>query len=411
MLKVNPQIEAVRGFRVAGIKAGLKPSGAHDLALIVSDAPCTAAGVFTTNQSKAAPIFVSQAALAQQASNIRAVVVNTRCANALTGELGIRNAKTTQGWVADLLGVQPMQILPMSTGVIGTQLPMDKLERGIQTAYQHLGNDWASTAQAIMTTDTRPKSASITVRTAEGEYTIAGISKGAGMIAPNMATMLGVIVTDAKLSAEQCDAMLKSANDISFNRIVVDGDTSTNDCVFLLANGASGVNIDTPADEAQFQQALAAVCIKLAQDIVRDGEGATKFITLHVSGAQDSHTAHQIAHTIAASPLVKTAFHGGDANWGRIVAAAGRAGVPFNPDTARLMIRAGESLPAPDEPKGLLLFEHGTVADYQEKDAAEIFRHPSAVVMLECGAGTASAVVWTCDLSKSYVDINADYRS
>ncbi|MCS6834515.1 MAG: bifunctional glutamate N-acetyltransferase/amino-acid acetyltransferase ArgJ [Anaerolineae bacterium] len=411
MFEVQGSIGAVRGFRVAGIHGGLKKSGAPDLALIVADRLCVAAGVFTRNLAKAAPILVSQEYLRTHAQTIRAVIVNTTCANALTGKKGMDDARQVTRLVADGLGLQaPQQVLPMSTGVIGTLLPMDKIASAIPQAISRLGQDWQAAAQAIMTTDTRPKMASVCVETAEGSYTIAGISKGAGMIAPNMATMLGIIATDAKISLPIAQRTLHTANEVSFNRIVVDGDTSTNDCVFLLANGASGVAIDKPSELALFERALTEVCVKLAQAIVRDGEGATKFITLRVIHAQDAASAAQIAHTIAASPLVKTAFFGQDANWGRIVAAAGRAGQPFDPDRAQLWIAPGESLP--NSGHGLLLFKHGTVAKYSEADAAAIFREPSISVTLDCGVGgRGSAVVWTCDLSREYVDINADYRS
>jgi glutamate N-acetyltransferase/amino-acid N-acetyltransferase len=410
MFDVQETIESVRGFRVAGIHGGLKKSGAPDLALIVADRPCVAAGVFTRNLAKAAPILISQEYLQTHAQAIRAVIVNTTCANALTGKKGLDDARQVTRLVADSLGIQAQQVLPMSTGVIGTLLPMDKVASAIPQAVSQLGQDWQATAQAIMTTDTRPKLASVRVETTEGNYTIAGLSKGAGMIAPNMATMLGVIVTDAKISLPIAQRTLRTANDHSFNRIVVDGDTSTNDCVFLVASGASGVAIDKPSELAQFERALTEVCVKLAQAIVRDGEGATKFITLRVIHAQDTASAAQIAHTIAASPLVKTAFFGQDANWGRIVAAAGRAGQPFDPDRAQLWIAPGEALPSSGN--GLLLFRHGTVAKYAEADAAAIFRESSIFVTLDCGVGgRGSAIVWTCDLSRAYVDINADYRS
>jgi len=410
MFDVQDSIEAVRGFRVAGIHGGLKKSGAPDLALIVADRPCVTAGLFTRNQAKAAPILISQEYLQIHAQAMRAVIVNTTCANALTGKKGLDDARQVTRLVADALGVQAEQVLPMSTGVIGTLLPMKTIANAIPQAISQLGQDWQAAAQAIMTTDTRPKLASLRVQTPEGSYTIAGISKGAGMIAPNMATMLGVIVTDAKISLPIAQRTLRTANDLSFNRIVVDGDTSTNDCVFLMASGASGVSIDKPSELAQFERALTAVCVKLAQAIVRDGEGATKFITLRITHAQDNASAVHIANTIAASPLVKTAFFGQDANWGRIVAAAGRAGQPFDPDRAQLWITPGEALPS--NGNGLLLFRYGTVANYAEADAAAIFRESSIFITLDCGVGgKGSAIVWTCDLSRDYVDINADYRS
>ena len=401
--------QRVRGFTVAGVHAGMKKNGALDFALIVADRDCVAAGVFTKNQSKAAPVLVSQGHLAARATSIRAVAINTTSANAMTGRVGVENARITARMVAAKLGVQPEQVLVMSTGVIGTHLPMPKIEQGIELAFAQLGADWESAARGIMTTDTRPKMASLRVLSADGEYTITGISKGAGMIAPNMATMLGVIVTDAELSREHAMIALRFATDRSFNRIVVDGDTSTNDAVFLLASGASGVHLRTTADMHQFNEALLIVAQSLAQQIVRDGEGATKFITLEVVGARSDAEAHAIGHTIAASPLVKTAFYGGDANWGRIVAAAGRAPALFNPDTARLLIGRGEALT--DDAPGLLLFENGLPTRYSEAEASAIFREADIIVRLELGLGNGAATVWTCDLSHEYVSINGDYRS
>lgn len=408
-MQVNEKIKGVRGFRIAGVHGGLKKNGALDVALLLSDRDCVAAGVFTTNHAKAAPVLVGQALLAQHAERIRAVIVNTTSANAMTGNVGIQNARTVMGWVAEQAGITPDQVIPMSTGVIGAHLPMPQLEKAVPLAFGALGQDWESGARAIMTTDTRPKFASVTVSTVDGTYTIAGISKGAGMIAPNMATMLGVIATDVLLTPEQAQTALKTATKFSYNRVVVDGDMSTNDTVVLLANGASGVTLKTESDYLQFQHALQALATYLAKAIVRDGEGATKFITLHVSGAPDEHTAHTIANTIATSPLVKTAFFGGDANWGRIVASAGRAGVAFNPEQAQLWISAGETLI--DGKRGLLLFKFGMPTRYSEAEASTIFAEKSIYVTLDLGMGHAESVVWTCDLSKEYVAINGDYRS
>jgi glutamate N-acetyltransferase/amino-acid N-acetyltransferase len=260
-----------------------------------------------------------------------------------------------------------------------------------------------------MTTDTRPKSASITVKQADGRtYTIAGISKGAGMIAPNMATMLSVVVTDAALTPEQAQAALTAAANVSYNRIVIDGDMSTNDTVLLLANGASGVTVEAVEP---FQEALNAVCTQLAQAVVRDGEGVTKFITLTVCDAPDDVAALKIANAIATSPLVKTAFFGRDANWGRIVAAAGRSGVDVEPEKLRLSIAAGEGTEPGRENAMLTLFELGTPTAYSETEAMAIFSQPSVTILLSCGMGSGSATVWTCDLSHDYVSINGDYRS
>lgn len=399
----------VLGFQVAGVSAGMKKNGDHDFTLLVSDRDCVAVGVFTTNQSKAAPVYICQEHLKACPASIRAVAINTTSANAMTGRIGLENARTTARMVAEKLKVDPQQVLMMSTGVIGTHLPMPKIERGIELAYKALGHDWQAAAQGIMTTDTRPKTASLHMMTTDGEYTITGISKGAGMIAPNMATMLGLIVTDVVLSREQARVALHYANEHSFNRIVVDGDTSTNDTVLLLANGASGVGLKTAAEIQQFTEGLLAVTRSLAQQIVQDGEGATKFITLEIVGAKDDHEAHVIGHTIAASPLVKTAFYGGDANWGRIIAAAGRTPALFNPDTATLTIGSGAALT--EKSPGIVLFQHGLPAKYSEEAATAIFATPEIVVQLDLGQGSGRTTVWTCDLSHEYVSVNGDYRS
>lgn len=393
------------GFRVAGVAAGLKASGALDMTLALSERPCVAAGVFTTNLMKAAPVLLDIERLEGNREDIRAVVVNTRCANACTGERGLANAREMARVAAEAVGVQPEQVLVMSTGVIGTHLPMDKIARGVGLAAAALGEDWEAAARGIMTTDTRPKLASARVETAGGAVTITGIAKGAGMIAPNMATMLGLICTDAVLTADQAQRLLSTAAETTFNRIVVDGDMSTNDTVLMLANGASGVVISAQ-DEAQFAAALAEVSRALAQAIVRDGEGATRFITLEVTGAVDTAAARQIANAVATSPLVKTAFYGGDANWGRIVAAAGRAGVPFDADAVRLWIARGETLADP-----LLLFENQMPTAYSEALATEIVRSPEISVRLAVGDGPGSVIVYTCDLSHEYVNVNGSYRS
>ncbi len=406
MGEVAASIEGVPGFKVAGVAAGLKGNGALDFALIVSDRPCTAAAVFTTNTVKAAPVLYDMEILANNNTHIRAVAVNTKCANACTGEQGIANAKQTAQLTAEALGVGADEVFVMSTGVIGTQLPMEKIAQGIQAASDSLDeSNWFAASEAIMTTDTRPKRAFVTVTTAAGkQYHIAGMSKGAGMIAPNMATMLGFIVTDAALDPQQAGDMLYVASNQTFNQIVVDGDTSTNDSVFLLANGASGASI-TAAEREQFTTALTDVCRKLAQDIVRDGEGATKFITLHVNGAPDDAAARTIANTIGTSPLVKTAFYGGDANWGRIIAAAGRSGIELDAQKLKLWFAADE------DAEKLLLFSSGMPTQYDEAKATDLVKAPEVVVTLDCGQGSGSATIWTCDLSHDYVSINGHYRT
>ncbi len=407
MTHVKSTIDSVQGFSAAGVHAGLKKAGKRDFALIVSDRACAAAGIFTTNAVKAACVLVDMDKLHHSPDTIRAVAINTRSANACTGEQGIHNAHITSGWVADVLGCTPDDVLVLSTGVIGMQLPMDKIKQGIELTASDLSDDWQSAAEAIMTTDTRPKMASVTVTRADGSsYQIAGISKGAGMIAPNMATMLGIIVTDAALTVEQAQTTLTTAANFSYNRIVVDGDMSTNDTVFLLANGASEAAIKNDEEQAEFQAALTAVCRKLAQDIVRDGEGVTKFITLHITGAVDDVSARQIGMTIATSPLVKTAFYGNDANWGRILMAAGRSGIELDSQVMSLSFAPGETMDG-----ALKLFEGGMPTDYQEAEATAIIKHDAVCVHLDCGQGDGETTIWTCDLSHEYVSVNADYRT
>ncbi len=407
MLDVQAAIKSVAGFRVAGVAGGIKKSGALDFSLIVSDRSCAAGGVFTTNRVKAAPVLVDMERLRYNAGSIRAVATNSGCANACTGQQGLDNAERMAQLVADTIGCGADDVLVLSTGVIGAQLPMDKIAQGVELAGNALGDDWLATATAIMTTDTRPKMACVEVQMSSGQtYRIAGISKGAGMIAPNMATMLSVVVTDAELTPELTQQALNTANKISYNCIVIDGDTSTNDTVFLLANGASDVRLDTAEDCDQFQQALNAVCIALAQAVVRDGEGVTKFISVRVQGTADDAAARQIANTIAVSPLVKTAFYGNDANWGRIVMAAGRAGVEFDQARMNLWLAAGEQFESP-----LQLLVNGMPLDYGEANATAIISHPSVCILFECGDGPGAATGWTCDCSHEYVSINADYRT
>ncbi len=409
MIKISPDIESVRGFRVAGVHAGLKKDGALDFALISSETDCMTAGVFTRNKVKAAPVLLNMERLRENASGIRAVAINTVSANACTGAKGLENARATSELIAEQLEIDSDQVLVMSTGVIGTHLPMDKISRGVELSSASMGDDWEAAAAGIMTTDTRPKLGSVTVQTAKGQVTLAGIVKGAGMIAPNMATMLSVIVTDANLSLSLAQSALSAASQQSYNRIVIDGDTSTNDMVVLMCNGASGVAVSDVDDVAIFREALSALTRYLAQEVVRDGEGVTKFVTLDIRNAESVAVAERIGQTIGASVLTKSAFYGSDANWGRIVAAAGRAEVPFDPDSSSLYVAAGESLPAAE--RGLLIFSHGMPTDYREADAAAIMAEPSIYFTLDCGIGAADATIWTCDISHDYITINGDYRS
>jgi glutamate N-acetyltransferase/amino-acid N-acetyltransferase len=389
-----------QGFRAAGTACGLKKeAGKKDIALLVSDRPCHAVGVFTTNRVKAAPVLYDQSILSQPDASIRAVIANTGSANACTGEDGLNNTRQSAALVAQQIGCQPSEVLALSTGVIGLPLNMDAMQRGIAALVGQLATDgWQDAAVAIMTTDTRPKIASVQH---PAGYTLTGIAKGAGMIAPNMATMLSVIATDANIPRDMLAHALHQAVEVSFNRIVVDGDMSTNDTVLLLANGASGV---TP-NEAEFVAALTNVCTSLAQAIVRDGEGATKFVTVTITGAPDPESARTVAHAIATSPLVKTAFYGADPNWGRILMAAGYSGVDLDPARLALWLLDAEGRPV------IQLVADGSPNDYDESAAITLMQTPEWGVQLDLSAGNASVQVWTCDLSHEYVTINGHYRT
>jgi glutamate N-acetyltransferase/amino-acid N-acetyltransferase len=395
------ELPQLRGFQLGAVDAGLyahfgKPTR-PDLTLLASAANCAAAAVFTTNLVKAAPVLLDQAHLAADPSAIRAVLINTASANACTGERGIANAAQCATWTAEALGIRKEQVLVMSTGVIGTHLPMPRMREGIQQLAAQLSDApeaWQAAARAIMTTDTRPKLAHATF----GDAALIGIAKGAGMIAPNMATMLSLIATDVRIAPDLLQRALRQAADESFNRIVVDGDMSTNDTLLIMANGLSGVQVDEQ-NAAAFQAALTALCVRLAQAIVRDGEGVTKFITLHISGARNVAEARQIGNAIATSALVKTAFYGGDPNWGRILAAAGRAGVPLDPTRLALWYNDFQ------------LVADGAPLNYDEARAKLHAQQSEIVVRLDLGLGQAEVTLWTCDLSHEYVSINGHYRT
>lgn len=433
-------VTSAKGFSAAATACGLKKNGKPDLALVVSERDCAAAAVFTKNLVAAAPVILDKATLAQNRDTIRAVVINAGNANACTGAEGLQNARTTQALVAEAVGCGAEQVLVMSTGVIGVPLNMEKVRSGVAAASQALSPAHGhASAQAIMTTDTRPKEVAVQFDTPHGPVTIGGMAKGAGMIHPNMATMLAVITTDAAISSLSLGGLLSQAVKRSFNRISVDGDTSTNDTVLLLANGMSGVEISEqlavsgkqlaitsehspltvhhspftirqpPVSSLQslnllFTAALDHVCLTLAQMIVRDGEGATKVAEIRVTGTGNEDDAHRIAETIATSPLFKTALAGGDANWGRIVAAAGRAGIPFDPHQTSLTI-SGPGL----EP--LTIFADGMPTSYEERDAAAIFAQADILIHLNVGRGRGTDTMWTCDFTAEYVAINADYRT
>lgn len=393
------------GFQAAAVACGIKQSGRPDLVLVVSDHDCSAAGVFTQNQVAAAPVIVDRETLKQDNQALRAVVINAGNANAATGQAGLENARAMQRLVAQAAGCQEQQVLVMSTGVIGVQLPMDRVRAGIRFAAAQLSGDHGrAAAEAIMTTDTQPKHVAVAVDLPGGRVVVGGMAKGAGMIHPNMATLLGLITTDAVVPADLAGELLRQAVQDSFNAISIDGDTSTNDTVVFLANGAGGVSVVDGESQAIFAGALKKVCFELAMMIVRDGEGATKFVEIQVTGAATPDEARRIAATVATSPLVKTAFAGGDPNWGRIFMAAGRSGVTFDPGRLSLSIGVANVTE-------LLLVDRGTPTGFAEADAAAVFAQPAFKLRLDLDSGPGSATMWTCDLSHEYVTINADYRT
>jgi glutamate N-acetyltransferase / amino-acid N-acetyltransferase len=392
-------ITAALGFRAAGVSAGIKASGALDVTLIVADAAAAAAAVFTTNQVQAAPVQISRAHLLESGGIARAVIVNSGCANACTGTQGMATARRTADAVAGLVGCSPSQVLVSSTGVIGVHLPADKIAAGAAAAYAALGRDGHPAARGIMTTDTSPKECAVRVTTAGGTFHVGGIAKGAGMIEPMMATMLAYLTTDAKVAPAVLDRALREVTGRTFNAITVDGECSTNDTCVVLASGGSGVVIDDALYGA-FVEGLETVARTLALAIVRGGEGATKLVAVHVTGADTDADAMRAAKTIANSPLVKTAIHGADPNWGRLVSASGRSGARFVLDHARVQVGP------------LVLFRDGQPFDDQAPAAAEYLRGHELDVLVDLGTGgPGRAVAWTCDLSAEYVRINGEYRT
>jgi glutamate N-acetyltransferase/amino-acid N-acetyltransferase len=397
---IEGSVAAPAGFRAAGVACGIKKSRGLDLALIVSDAPASGAAVFTTNKAVAAPVLVSKARLRASLGHVRAVVINSGCANACTGPDGHRTAEAMADAAARAVGVDPSQVLVASTGVIGVSLDRRCVTDGIAAAAGVLSRDGgAAAARAIMTTDPFPKEAAVEVTTAAGRFRIGGIAKGSGMIEPMMATMLAVVTTDAVVAPALLQRALTAVTDVTFNAISVDGECSTNDCVFALANGASGVTIGEGELDLMVE-ALRQVCESLAIGIVRGGEGATKLVTIEVTGAASNDEAKRTARAIANSPLVKTAVHGADPNWGRLVAVAGRAGVDFNLDRARVQIGDVE------------LFAGGRPFDERAPQASEHLQGADVTLRVDLGTGKAGAArMWTCDLSAEYVRINAEYRT
>ena len=401
------QLFPVPGVRLGVAEAEIRKKNRRDLTLVALDAGCTVAGVFTLNRFCAAPVQLCRNHLAG-GKEVRALVINTGIANAGTGEPGRQTALASCAAVGELLGIAADQVLPFSTGVILEPLPVDRLKAGLPAAKADLKADnWHAAAHAIMTTDTVAKAASRRVTVGGKTITVSGISKGAGMIKPNMATMLGFLATDAGIAQPLLDKLVKEAADASFNCITVDGDTSTNDSYVMIATGQSGARFATEGDAgwAEVKAAIIAVSVELAQAIVRDGEGATKFITVAVQGGKTVDECRQVGYAIGHSPLVKTAFFASDPNLGRILAAVGYAGIAdLDVDGVKVWLASGES--------SVLVAENGgRAAAYQEADGARVMAQAEITVRVDLGRGPAQASVYTCDFSYDYVKINADYRS
>ena len=422
------QLRAIAGVDIGFAEAGIRKAGRKDLLVLRLAAGTEVAGVFTLNRFCAAPVTVCREHLgaAKAAANsvanpvanatgvalgksardgIRALIVNTGNANAGTGEPGLANARSTCTTLARELGINAAQVLPFSTGVIMEPLPMDRLLAGIPKAVAALGKaNWLDAAQSIMTTDTQPKAASRQVDIGGKPVTLTGIAKGAGMIRPNMATLLSFIATDAKVSRHVLDAMTQKAADQSFNSITVDGDTSTNDSFIVIATGQSAAPAITGLQTAEgkaFAAALNSLAIELAQAIVRDGEGATKFITIKVEGGRDEDECRKVGYAIGHSPLVKTAFFASDPNLGRILAAVGYAGIA-DLDQTKIDLYLDDVLVAKNG---------GRHPEYREEDGQRVMKHSEITVRVVLHRGDAARTLWTCDLSHDYVSINADYRS
>tara|TARA_B100001123_G_scaffold449088_1_gene612948 strand:+ start:29321 stop:30523 length:1203 start_codon:yes stop_codon:yes gene_type:complete len=396
---VTGGITAPSGFRTAAVACGLKTKSL-DLALVVADEPSSTAAVFTTNLALAAPVIVSKKHLKESNGIAQAIAVNSGCANACTGETGLVSAHKMAESVAQATSCQLSHALIASTGVIGVPLDITKVHDGIVAASHQLNkNMHLKAAEAIMTTDLSPKERAIKLDTPSGSVVIGGMVKGAGMIEPNMATMLGFLTTDVTIEPHLLQRALLDAVGNTFNAISVDGECSTNDSVFLMASGASDIKIDENLLPL-FTDGLRDLCGSLARDIVRGGEGATKLVTILVSGSRSSEEANRAAHAVANSLLVKTALNGGDPNWGRLVAVAGRAGVEFN--LSRAKVRIGQAL----------LLANNTVYPDQESIAADHLAEKEVEIEVNLGTDSQySATVWTCDLSDQYVRINADYRT
>lgn len=401
--RIKGGVCSAKGFRAAGVAAGIKYKDRADVALLVADAPCSAAAVFTTNKVAAAPVMYDRKVI--KAGRIQAIVANSGCANACTGERGMLDAERTAAAVAETLGIDPKLVLVASTGVIGHPLPMDRLISGIGAANKALGKSsehGLAAAKAIMTTDTKPKQAAVTTTIDGKKVTVAGMCKGSGMIEPNLATMLGFITTDAAVSPAMLRRALALAVAKSFNRLVVDGDESTNDSVFLLASGeAKNAPITHGgADFEALRAALEDVCISLTRQMAADGEGATKFVTVTVKGAKSEKDAARAARAIAKSPLAKTSWFGRDPNWGRVLAAVGYSGSEVSDSLAEVFY------------DHVWAYKKGKVADAKQlAKLAKVLEKPSFEVIVDLHLGSGESSIYTCDFSLDYVHINADYTT
>ena len=393
-------VTAPAGFVAAGVSAGLKKSGKHDVCVLAAERVCPAAGVFTTSATAAPPVLVCREHLAN--GMLRAVAINAGNANACTGAPGIDDARAMADATAVALHCAPTDIGVCSTGVIGVPLPVDLVTAGVTEAVEALDTtNGDAAAEAIMTTDTFPKQLAIAVTVDGRTFTVGGMAKGSGMIQPNMATMLAFITTDAPVGSADCDAILRMAVNRSFNRITVDSDTSTNDTCILMASGAEGgetLQAGTRAYDA-VTAAITEVATALAQMVVRDGEGATKFVTVTVRGAASEADAETAAFAIANSPLVKCALFGQDANWGRVAMAIGKSGARVDPGAFEIVFA------------GIVTCKNGTATGFSEDEAAAALAEPEIEVLVDLHVGDSEATVWTCDFSYDYVRINGDYRS
>lgn len=406
MNKIDGGLDLVKGFRTAGIHAGIKKAKL-DLALIVSDTPAAAAGVFTTNIVQAAPVQYDRKVITS-GSPVQAVVVNSGNANACTGKRGYQDTVAMAETAAEILGCTPGQVLVSSTGVIGVPLPMGKIVPGIKEAASLLSSSRESArnaAEAILTTDTFSKEIAVEIEVENLPVTIAGIAKGSGMIHPNMATLLSFIITDAKIAPELLQSLLGTSVSATYNMISVDGDTSTNDSVVVLANGASNTPEITEGSDSfeAFREAFERVHAHLAREIVRDGEGASKFIETVITGAPSDEDAKKMAKAVITSNLVKTAMFGEDANWGRILCAMGYSGGTFDPSGVELIIQSSAG--------SMLLLQEGTPVPFDEESALQILKEKEIQIIARLQDGEGTATAWGCDLSYEYVKINGEYRT